>query len=170
MTMLPPAHGDREGPVRPEEQSGPEEATYKPSRDPLYTRVPNGLYVVGLESAKRRKPFGRLVWRTTWQIVEGPHLGERLYFFIPIMPEGAPPKRGYRMTGVYQVATGRPPPRDLWRRNPSSFLKDAYFEARVSTVKRDWQGGEVPEEARYSRITGLSRTVAGGPCGSATIQ
>ncbi|MGH0033924.1 MAG: hypothetical protein ACQGVK_02735 [Myxococcota bacterium] len=139
------------------------EEEYAPPGDPLFTRVAAGSYVVGLISCRKRVLYRSPRWQTTWRIVEGPEAGKELFFFIPALPKGGRPKPGYKMYGVYCIATDRRPPRDLWRRNPESFLRGALFEARVGQMKQDFQGTEIPEPARYSVIRVLVRRVDGCP-------
>lgn len=136
---------------------------YAPSGNPLFTRVPDDEYVVGLVSCKKPELYQSRRWKTVWRVVEGSEAGKELLYYIPALIPGTPPKPGFKMYGVYCVATGRRPPRDLWRRNPKSFLAGALFLARVGKVKRDFQGAEIPEPARYSVIRALIRRVGGVP-------
>ena len=139
------------------------EREYAPPDNPLFTRVPDRGYIVGLVSCEKPELYTSFRWKTVWKIVEGPEAGKPLLFYIPALPPGSPPKPGYKMFGVYCVATTRRPPKDLWRRNPKSFLSGAFFEVRVGQVKRDFQGAEIPEPARYSVIRALVRRVDGVP-------
>ena len=140
------------------------ELTARIGHDDYFPQIPPGEYEVGYVRAKRLPMWGRPRWAITFQVVkDGPAFGTHLVLWVPAVPKGKRPSPGMAMASLYVIATGLPPPRDLWRRKPREILSDCYFRARVVMARRDSRRVERPEAASYSKIECLLERTAGTP-------
>lgn len=163
-------------PVRSHQAGGPDVST--PSSDvprPEPQVVPEadsealphitpGSYEIAFQGAEKVRFWGRERWVLRFVVVEpGAANGVVLLMFVNAPPAGAKPRRGWALSTLYVAATGRPPPRNLARLHPRSFLANAVFVGRVVDVGKDQFGAKVAEPARYSKIANLIGPAAGRP-------
>ena len=154
--------------VRPDGE-GPEQAG---DADIL---IPDGIYelgYVGGGTANDLAPVGRgdprvRIW---FQIVDGEFAGVRLSKFLRVQARYDAKKRAWiskpkiaRSSRYWQEfgrIVGCPPVRWVW---PREWLEGCQVEARVLTVKTDFDGDEVPEHAWHSVVRKLLERTAGTP-------
>jgi len=141
----------------------PEVDTEPAGEDPGYALVPEGEYEVALRRCVLRQQWSRWTWICWFQVVEGGELGTEIAMYLARPPKEKErrARRGWKLSAVYAIATGRRPPRNIARLNPETYLASKVFLAKVVTVERDQFGSEVPHAARYSKVKRLVRPMTG---------
>ncbi len=128
------------------------------------TLVSPGRYRVVFDRERLEHLFGRRVWLVQFAIADqGEHLGAPLIYPLTALQEKRAPALGSAYVRAYAIATGRRPPRDLWRRRPRWFLSGCMFLAEVRTITRNSQKQELPAVLHYSRVDHLVERIAGSP-------
>jgi hypothetical protein len=94
---------------------------------------------------------------------EGEYSGLPLYSWFNYPEPGAPIRHGHALWQAYVVATGLRPPKDLAKHQPTWFLGDCQFRAKVRTVDKDPNGVKRPDTANYSRVAFLIERIEGCP-------
>jgi hypothetical protein len=123
-----------------------------------------GVYQVAFDREERARPWGRDVWYIHMKIVEpGEHHGKPVLFPLSGLPRKKRPRRGFKLVSSFIIATGRKPPRDLWRMKPSQFLSGCVFTAMLRTSSKNANGVTLPEAAHYSKVDYLVERVSGAP-------
>lgn len=140
-----------------------EEAADSARTDADWPHVPPGDYEVSFVGEFKARLFGRDVWVVRMRVTAGEHAGVTLPWYLNAIPKGKRPTSGFNLCSAFLIATERRPPLDLWRRRPSSFLKDCAFIARVRTKTRDRHHVELPEAGHSSKIECLVKCTAGHP-------
>jgi hypothetical protein len=128
--------------------------------------VPPGEYSVAFVSETRffHPVWKRVVWNISMKIIdEGEHFGTVVPYYLNAIPKGGRPRSGRYITSAFLVATEIRPPKDFWRRRPSSFMEGCVFRARVRTSKKDSHGVELPEAGHKSKVECLLKRIAGTP-------
>ena len=123
--------------------------------------VPPGDYEVAFESETKRRLYGRDLWVVQMKIIEGDYAGVVLPWYLNAIPKGKRPTPAFYLCSAFAIATDRRPPKDLWRRRPSCFLKGCSFLARVRSITRDSKHVERPAAAHTSRVDCLLERTAG---------
>jgi hypothetical protein len=130
------------------------------SDDDYWPFIPPAEYQMVYAREDKQKMFGRTVWIVQMRVIEGEHTGVALPWYLNAIPKGKRPTPGFHLCSAFAIATERRPPKDLWRRRPSSFLKGCAFLARVRSITRDSHHVERPAAAHVSRVDCLlERTV-----------
>jgi hypothetical protein len=111
----------------------------------------------------RRKMFHREVWTVRFRILDGEHAGRALSWWLRALDPGRGLARASAIAMAYVAATGLRPPRDLARRRPGYFLRDAHFRVSTRVVNRNARGQERPAAASYSVVDQILERVAGCP-------
>jgi hypothetical protein len=108
--------------------------------------------------------WGRAVWFVQMQIVEpGEHFGIAIPWPLNAISKGKRPTPGMDLANAFDVGTGRKPPKDLWRRRPSSFLRGCVFRGRVRSITKTSRGVERSSASHYSRVECLIERISGPP-------
>jgi hypothetical protein len=138
------------------------------AEDPGYPLIPEGEYQAVLKHCSLEQLWSRWVWICWFQISTGEHQGAEVPFYMtkPTDEKSRRMRRGWKVSTTYAVATGRRPPKNIARLNPKTYLAEKVFLVKVGAVPTDFQGNEVPEAARYSKIKTLVRPLTGQGSGS----
>ena len=131
--------------------------------DPYETIVPEDRYDVVFVSEERFAWHHGKKWAVVMKIVEGPHLGKLLFFFLPIPPFRKRRTPSAKMSRSYERATGLRAPGRIAAHRPSWFLEGAVFTVEVRTVTSDVDGSTRPAATRYSVVHKIVERVAGAP-------
>lgn len=129
------------------------------------TLVPDGNYVVGFFHSEKGAFYNRTVNYVYMEIVEGEYQGKVLFFPMSIY-KNRRVAMASTMAKAWTVATGKRPPKDLYRRSPESFLKGCLFKAKVIAVTKDTDGVRRSRDSSYSRINNLIKVVDGFSTGT----
>jgi hypothetical protein len=138
----------------------------EPDADDWPVLVPPGEYDLAFVSEEKfyNPLWRRWVYCILMKIMDtGEHFGKIIPFYLNAIPKDKRPTTGRYIYSAYLVSTERRPPKDLWRRRPSSFMDGCVFRAKVRTSMTDSHGVKLPEAGHKSKVKCLVERIAGTP-------